>query len=432
MSEESDVTPEEAFDAAMRHENRADPYPFFDELRRQPVVRVTDGIYAVTGYEELMALAHDPRVSSDLRKGRPPAGRDRQIADESTVAMAPEIAGAYGQEPSFIAQDPPEHDRARRQCMRFFGPPDSPDLIPSQEPLCQQIVTELLDKATGKSRIDVVDEFAYPLPVNVICRVMGIPVEDEPQFHIWITDIAAGLFDLGPDLQTEEGQVRRNKGEAANIELHQYIVGLAEKARKSPRPGMISQLVHDDGPDGRMSASAIVNNTILLFVAGHDSTVNLISHCVLTTLRNPWSIELLRSKPELIPGAIEEVLRLQSSVQFFPTRSALADIEIGGSVIPRGSPIYLMYGAANRDPRRFRDPNTFDPRRRDNEHVGWGRGIHVCFGGPLARLEVNTAFEAFLRRVDNPRLVEDPPPYRISQVFRGPRHLLVDYDQIRP
>jgi cytochrome P450 len=426
------MDPEEAFDAAMRHENRANPYPFFDELRKNPVVRVTDGIYAVTGYEELMALAHDPRVSSDLRKGHPPGHRDRQTADESAVGMAPEIAGAYGQEPSFIAQDPPEHDRARRQCMRFFGPPDSPDLIPRQEPLCQQIVNGLLDKAVGKTRIDVVDEFAYPLPVNVICRIMGIPIEDEPQFHAWIADVVGGVFDLGPDIHTEEGGARRAKGEAANIELHEYIVELAEKAAKSSVPGMISQLVHDDGPDGRMSPSAIVNNTILLFVAGHDSTVNLISHCVLTVLRNPWSIELLRDKPELIPGAIEEVLRLQSSVQFFPTRSALADIDIAGTTIPKGAPIYLMYGAANRDPRRFDDPDAFDPQRTDNEHVGWGRGIHICFGGPLARLEVNTAFEAFLRRVENPRLVQDPPPYRISQVFRGPRHLLIDCDEIRP
>jgi fatty acid omega-hydroxylase len=426
------LTPEEAFDAAMRYENRANPYPFFDELRKTPVVRVTNGIYAVTGYEELMALAHDPRVSSDLRKGRPPTATDRRVANESMVEMAPEIAGAYGQEPSFIAQDPPEHDRARRQCMRFFGPPHSPNLIPSQEPLCQQIVSELLDKGMGKTRIDVVDEFAYPLPVNVICRIMGVPIEDEPQFHAWIADIAGGIFDLGPDIQTEEGRVRRANGEAANAELHRYIVGLVENAAKSPGPGMISQLVHDDGPDGRMSSSAIVNNAILLFVAGHDSTVNLISHCVLTVLRNPSSIELLRRRPELIPGAIEEVLRLQSSVQFFPTRSALADIDIAGTTIPRGAPIYLMYGAANRDPRRFPDPDTFDPRRPDNEHVGWGRGIHICFGGPLARLEVNTALEAFLRRVENPRLIQDPPPYRSSQVFRGPRHLLIDYHTIRP
>jgi fatty acid omega-hydroxylase len=429
------MTPEEAFDAAMRFENRADPYPFFDELRKTPVARVTNGIYAVTGYDELIALAHDPRVSSDLRKGHLPTARDRRISDESVVEMTPEIAGAYGQEPSFIAQDPPEHDRARRQCMRFFGPPDSPDLIPSQEPLCQQIVNQLLDKASEKSesetRIDVVDDFAYPLPVNVICRIIGVPIEDEPLFHTLVADVTAGIFDLGPDIGTEEGQARRAKGEAADAELHKYIGGLVEKARKTPGPGMISQLVHDDGPDGRMSTSAIINNTILLFFAGHDSTVNLIAHCVLTTARNPWSIELLRSRPELIPAAIEEVLRLQSSVQFFPTRSALADIDIAGITIPRGAPIYLMYGAANRDPRRFPNPDTFDPRRPDNEHVGFGRGIHICFGGPLARLEVNTAFEAFLRRVQNPRLAQDPPPYRISQVFRGPRHLIIDYDEIR-
>ncbi|MGB7144073.1 MAG: cytochrome P450 [Mycobacterium sp.] len=417
------MTPEEAFNAAMRYENRANPYPYFDELRKTPVARVTNGIYAVTGYEELIALAHDPRVSSDRRK----VTGDRHVADESVM----EMMEVYDRDPSFIASDPPDHDRARRQCMRFFGPPHSPDVIPSQEPLCQRIVNDLLDKAGGKTRIDVVDEFAYPLPVNVICRIVGVPIEDEPQFHHWIADAITGLFDLGPDISTEEGQARRAKGEAANIAFKKYIIALVEKAEKSPGPGMISQLVHDDGSDGRMSPSAIVNNTILLFAAGHDSTVNLIAHCVLTVLRNPESIELLCSRPELIPGAIEEVLRLQSSVQFFPTRSALADIEIAGTTIPRGSPIYLMYAAANRDPRRFANPDRFDPQRADNEHVGFGRGIHICFGGPLARLEVNTAFEAFLRRVENPRLVEDPPPYRISQVFRGPRHLLIDYDGIR-
>jgi fatty acid omega-hydroxylase len=422
------MTPEEAFDAAMRYENRANPYPYFDELRKTPVVRVTNGIYAVTGYDELIALAHDPRVSSDRRKAHQPNAPEPQMIDESMV----EMMTTYGRDPSFIASDPPDHDRARRQCMRFFGPPHAPDVIPSQEPLCQRIVNELLDKAMSETRINVVDEFAYPLPVNVICRILGVPIEDEPQFHAWIADAITGLFDVGPEITTEEGKARRAKGEEANLAFKQYVIGLVEKAEKSPGPGMISQLVHDDGPDGRMSPSEIVNNTMLLFAAGHDSTVNLIAHCVLTVLRNPWSIELLRSRPELIPGAVEEVLRLQPSVQFFPTRSALTDIEIAGTTIPRGSPIYLIYAAANRDPRRFSDPDTFDPQRRDNEHVGFGSGIHICFGGPLARLEVNTAFEAFLRRVENPRLVEDPPPYRISQVFRGPRQLLIDYDRINP
>jgi fatty acid omega-hydroxylase len=422
------MTPEEAFDAAMRYENRANPYPYFDELRKTPVVRVTNGIYAVTGYDELITLAHDPRVSSDRRKAHQPNSPEPRMIDESMV----EMTTTYGRDPSFIAADPPDHDRARRQCMRFFGPPHAPDVIPSQEPLCQRIVTELLDKAMGKTRINVVDEFAYPLPVNVICRILGVPLDDEPQFHAWIADAITGLFDVGPEITTEEGKARRAKGEAANRAFKQYVIDLVEKAEKSPGPGMISQLVHDDGPDGRMSPSEIVNNTMLLFAAGHDSTVNLISHCVLTVLRNPWSIELLRSRPELIPSAVEEVLRLQPSVQFFPTRSALTDIEIAGTTIPRGSPIYLIYAAANRDPRRFPDPNRFDPQRRDNEHVGFGSGIHICFGGPLARLEVNTAFEAFLRRVENPRAIEDPPPYRISQVFRGPRQLLIDYDGISP
>jgi hypothetical protein len=134
----------------------------------------------------------------------------------------------------------------------------------------------------------------------------------------------------------------------------------------------------------------------------------------------------------LIPRAIEEVLRLQSAVQFFPSRSATADIEVGGTVIPKGSAVHLMYGAANRDPDRFANPTHFDPERKDNEHFGWGSGIHTCLGGPLARLEVNLAVENFLRRVENPRLVVDPPPYRQSQVFRGPRHLLVDFDPPSP
>ena len=302
------MTPEEAWNEAMKLENRADPYPFFDELRKTPVARVTNGVYAVTGYAELIALAHDPRVSSDMRRS-PLGARPREIIDPSVA----EMIERYGQDLSFIQQDPPDHDRARRSCMRYFGPPHSPDVIPSQEPLCQQIVNDLLDKATGKTRIDVVDEFAYPLPVDVICHILGVPLEDEPQFHAWIADAMAGIFDLGPEIETEEGQTRRAKGIEAGQELKKYIIGLVERAAKSPCPGMISQLVHDDGPDGPMSPSEIVNNTILLFVAGHDSTVNLISHCVLTVLRNPGSIELLRSRPDLIPSAIEEVLRLQSS-----------------------------------------------------------------------------------------------------------------------
>ena len=145
---------------------------------------------------------------------------------------------------------------------------------------------------------------------------------------------------------------------------------------------MISKMVHDDGPDGRMTPSEIVEQYGLLFIAGHDSTVNLIAHCILTCLRNPGSIDLLRRQPELVPGAIEEVLRLQSSVQFFPTRSALADIEIAGTVIPKGAPIFLLYGAGNRDPKRFPNPNEFDPARKDNRASRLGQRHSHLFRRP--------------------------------------------------
>jgi cytochrome P450 len=326
--------------------------------------------------------------------------------------------------------DPPDHDRARRQAMRHFGPPHTPDLIPSMEPDIHKLCNKLLDKAKGKTRIDVVDDYAYPVPVAVICKILGVPLDDEPTFHAWIQDLMAGV-DLGPEAATEEGKVRFEKAKASTAELGRYLAGLIDRFLREPGESMLSKMVNDDGPDGPMSPKEAASNATLLLVAGHDSTVNTISHCVLTLLRNPGSFELVRDRPELIPGTIEEVLRLESAVQFFPSRSALADIEIGGTVIPKGSAVFLMYGAANRDPSRFPNPEKFDPQRRDNEHFGWGSGIHTCFGGPLARLEVNLALENFLRRVDNPRLVVDPPPYRQSQVFRGPRHLLIDFDRIR-
>ena len=426
-------TLDQAYNEAMSFENRANPYPFFDEMRKvAPVAILSSGLAVVTGYKELVALAHDPRLSSDSRYFPATATPGVVLGgptDEPTMELM-EMGKRYpGQ--SMIQSDPPDHDRMRRQAMRHFGPPHSPDLIMSMEPDCKRLVNELLDKAKGKTRMDVVDEYAYWLPVTIICKIMGIPMRDEPMLHECIANIMQGLYDVGPEIATDEGKLRAQEGRAGAVALRKYMTDLVESAQKTPRDDMLSKIVNDDGPDGRMSTGEAIANASLLFIAGHDSTVNLISHCVLEMLRNPTSLELLRRRPDLIPKAIEEVLRLQSSVFLFPSRSALADIEINGATIPKGYPVFLMYGAANRDPERFCEPNKFDPERLDNETVSWSSGIHICFGGPLARLEVNTAVEAFLRRVDNPRLVEDPPEYRRSQVFRGPRHLWIDFDQIR-
>jgi cytochrome P450 len=418
------MTPEAAWVEAMKFENRPNPYRFFDELRKTPVAHVGDGVYVVTGYRELMALAHDPRISSDMRrmKARAQAASDPEA--EASVA-------SYGEHGNMIASDPPEHDRQRRQAMRHFGPPTTEHLIPGTEPDIRNLANQLLDKAKGKTRIDVVDDYAYPVPVMVICKILGIPLKDEPQFHAWIHDFMMG-FDVTAEGATEEGKARLAKGQASMGALAKYLGDLIQSFIKQPSDAMLSKMVNDkSGPDGPMTPREALTNATLLLIAGHDSTVNTIAHSVLTILRNPGMFELLRHRRELIPGAIEEVLRLETAVQYFPSRSATDDIEIGGTIIPKGSPVHLMYGAANRDPSRFANPNEFDPERRDNEHFGWGSGIHTCFGGPLARLEVNLALETFIRRVENPRLVVDPPPYRHSNVFRGPRHLLVDYDRIR-
>lgn len=412
---------ETAWAEAMKFENRPNPYPYFEELRKTPVAKVSEHTYVVTGYRELLALSHDPRVSSDIT--RSPSG----LSGEKPKPTAATVS-SYANPNSIITSDPPDHDRARRQVMRHFGPPHTPDLIPSMEPFVLELANRQLDAvlASGASRMDVVDQFAYPIPVAVICRILGVPVADEPMFHAWVADFMAGN-DVGAEAHSEEGRALAAQAQASTGELTAYLSDLVERYAAEPGEGLLSRLLHDDGPDGPMSVTETTSNTLLLLVAGHDSTVNTITNCIMTMLRNPGSWDLVRDRPELIPRTIEEVQRLQSAVQFFPSRSATADIEIGGTVIPAGSAVHLIYAAANRDPRRFENPDRFDPLRVDNEHFGWGSGIHTCMGGPLARLEINLALEVFLRRVDAPKLVVDPPPYRRNQVFRGPRHLWIDF-----
>lgn len=413
-----------AWAEAMKFANRPNPYPFYEELRKTPVAKVAEHTYVVTGYPEALALAHDPRISSDI--SRSPSG----LFGEKQAKLDA-VEAAQARDSSMLVSDPPEHDTMRRQFMRHFGPPHTPDLIPSMAGMVTDLANELLDKVKkrGGTRMDVVEDFSYPIPVSVIFRVMGAPVADESKFHAWVMDFMQGA-DVGPEADTEQGRAAAAKAAASMTELGGWIHDLVDRLAREPGPGLLSAALHDDGPDGPVSKPVAEANTFLLLVAGHDSTVNTISNCVMTLLRNPGSWDLMRNNPELIPRTVEEVQRLQGSVQFFPSRWATADIEIGGTRIPAGSAVFLVWAAANRDPRRFPDPDRFDPTREDNEHLGFGSGIHTCFGGPLARLEINLALEVFLRRVKSPRLVVDPPPYRHNQVFRGPRHLWVDFAEI--
>ena len=413
-----------AWAEAMKFANRPNPYPFFEELRKTPVAKVSEKTYVVTGYPELAALAHDPRISSDIALSPSGLFGEKQ-------AQLDAVEAAQARDLSMLTSDPPEHDTMRRQFMRHFGPPHTPDLIPSMAGFVVDLANELLDKVKtrGGTRMDAVEDFAYPIPVSVIFRVLGAPIADEGKFHGWVMDFMQGA-DVGPEAATEEGRAATAKAAVSMAALDTYVHDLVERLSREPGPGLLSAVLHDDGPDGPVSIEAAAANAMLLLIAGHDSTVNTITNCIMTLLRNPGSWDLLRENPDLIPRTIEEVQRLQSAVQFFPSRWATADIEIAGTRIPAGSAVFLVYAAANRDPRRFTNPDRFDPTREDNEHFGFGSGIHTCFGGPLARLEVNLALEVFLSRVRSPKLVVDPPPYRHNQVFRGPRHLWVDFAAI--
>jgi cytochrome P450 len=395
--------------------NRANPFPLYAEMRKTPVSREPDGSYLVSTYWEIVSLLHDPRVSSD------PENRPGTAA----VPAAPQS------DPGFLLTDPPLHDRLRRLTMRYFGPPYMPAKVDGMRPNLGQIAGKLVDAFANKKQIDLVDEFAYPLPVTVICQLLGVPPSDEAQFHGWADGIVDGL-DVQFDPDPAEAQRKGAAAIQAGIALSQYMMAMMQRYRAHPEDNLLSGLVTGGGDDGQMTPEQALGTANLLLLAGHETTVNLIANGMLTLLRHPDILERLRKEPELIISTVEEMLRYEPSVHLLPNRSAVGDITIGGTTIPKGSAVTLAIAAGNRDPNRFPDPDRFDPERRDNQHLSFGSGIHNCFGAPVARLEAQYALSELIRRLDNPRLVVDPPEYRHSPILRGPRHLMVEVDGVLP
>ena len=395
-------TAAELFAQILDPANRPDPYPLYARLRETPVAPLADGYFAVSNYADVAALLHDPRMSKDQRKTELP------------------LTAAQRLEPRpFLFLDPPEHDRLRRLVMHQF----TPARVDALHDRIVALVDGLLDAHRDQSRIDVINDLAYPLPVTVICELLGVPREDESRFHVW-ADTLAHSVDPDPGQKTDQAAI------FAGLELRDYMQKLVAERQAHPRDDLLSGLAAGEDPAGRMDDANLVVTMILLLIAGHETTVNLIANGALTLLRNPAELERLRDQPERAIRVVEEVLRFEPPVQFI-SRFALADIEIGGVTIPRGSGIRLMLAAANRDPARFAHPDRFDSDRPDNEHLGFSGGIHYCVGAPLARIEGQVALAVLARRLVNPRLVEDPPPYRPNAVLRGPSHLLVDFDQLR-
>jgi cytochrome P450 len=381
--------------------SRANPYPLYEALRERPVWIDADGMYAVGRYAEVAALIRDPRMSAEPRGPRSGPGL------------------------SFLNMDPPRHDRLRRMTNRHFGPPVEPGRVEGMTPALETMVRDLIDAFRGKPQIDVVEGLSYPLPVTVIADLLGVPREDEPKFHAWAEAIVQAQ---DRDENTPPGQ-RTAGAEKAFQELAGYMFGLISARKGAPRDDMLSRLVNDEGPDGAMAPDEMISVSVLLLLAGHETTVNLISNGMLTLLRFPHLLERLRADPGIAPAFVEEMLRYEPPVHF-TARTTLCDIEVAGVVVPEGASVRLFLASANRDPARFERADAFDPDRTNNQHLGFGSGIHACFGAPLARLEGQIALRELARRLVGPRIVDDPPAYRFNPSLRGPRQLQVHIDGI--
>jgi cytochrome P450 len=389
------------FQRVLSHEHRANPYPLYELLRAEPLRRELDGSFVASTYDTVSALLRDPRLSSD-----------------------PDHSGRSGSKLSILNMDPPEHDRIRRIVMRCLLPPGNHGGFSALAPNLRSIVSELIDNLVGRTKIDLVADIAYPFPVTVVSDLLGVPRSDEPRFRIW-ADAIVQATDRDPrDVGVTSAGAQRAIGE-----LGAYLFALIEARHSMPQDDLLSRLVHYSGDEGAISPPDMTALAILLLLAGHETTVNLISNGMLTLLRHPELLRHLVANPDATPPFIEEVLRYEPPVHI-TFRTAVEDIEFNGTHIPKGATVNLVLAAANRDRRRFENPDSFVAMRSDNKHLSFGTGIHNCLGAPLARLEGQIALHELTRRLCNPRLLQDPPPYRINPSLRGPKQLLVAIDGI--
>ena len=393
--------------------NRADPYPLYARLRETPVVCEDDGTYIVSTYAEIRNLLHDPRLSSDDLSMSKHARTGNPLRDFIVNPVKDWIMETHR---PLIFRDPPDHTILRRHVMAQF----TAERVRAISGRIDAIIDALIGKMRGREEIDLVDDFAYPLPLTVICDLLGIPQSDGPKFQGWSRTLA-GVLD--PDQRAREED--HLKSVADWDALTNYLSALVKEKRKRPAGDVLSGLAASkDKKHGRMGKYDLLATAVLLLVAGHETTVNLIANGMLTLLRHREWLDRLRQNPALAPRVVEELLRFEPPGHF-RTRKTLAQINISGTMIPKGAPLVLLFASGNRDPKRFANPDRFDPDRADNPHFGFGGGLHYCIGAPLARLEAEAALVALAQRLVDPRLMADPPPYRPGASIRGPEHLML-------
>jgi cytochrome P450 len=395
------------------HAHRADPYPLYARLRQTPIHRDDSGVHVVSTYAEVRRLLKDPNISSE---DFPKPQFDWTWNPIKALILNPFRAWIIEKHRPLVFRDPPDHDVLRSSIMHYFAP----ERMKRMQGRIDALIEHFLDGLAGREHIDVVADLAYPLPVAIICELLGIPAEDQVRFRPWSAVLTQGLE---PFLRASPDYMRANI--AAYEEMAAYLGKLMREKRNRPKDDILSGLAtFTDKNHRRLSRFDAITTAMLLLIAGHETTVALIANGMLALLHNPRHLARLREDPRLAPQIVEEVLRFDAPVQF-RTRKTLAEIEIAGTKIPPGAPLVLLFGSANRDPLQFRDPDIFDPDREDNQHLGFGGGLHFCLGAQLARMEAGTALAALANRLVDPQLVADPPPYGAGASLRGLERLEV-------
>jgi cytochrome P450 len=310
-----------------------------------------------------------------------------------------------------LLKDPPDHTRLRNLVFKAF----TPRMVEQLRNTIQAITDRLLDEVQEKGELDLMAALAYPLPVTVIAEMLGIPRDDQDQFHDWSNALARSL-----DL-TDDTAVYDEASQAA-ADFTDYLADLAEQRRRQPQNDLLSALVAVEDEGEHLTANELYATSSLLFVAGHETTINLIGNGMLALLRHPDQLALLRENSGLMKTAVEELLRYDSPVQM-TSRMALADIEYKEHTFKRGMQVAFLLGAANHDPERFEKPSQLDITRQKNQHLSFGGGIHYCLGAPLARLEGEIALTTLLRRMPNLQLATEAPEHGDNYLLRGLKSL---------
>ncbi|BCP29435.1 cytochrome P450 [Mycobacterium intracellulare] len=381
--------------------NRADPYRLCAQFRDRGPLQLPDANLAVfLSYRDCDEVLRHPSSSSE--------NANSTVAKQQAEAgTAPPRQGP----PGFLFLDPPDHTRLRKLVSKAFAP----RVVSALQPDIRSLVDGLLDRVAEKGQFEVVEDFAYPLPVAVICRLLGVPLEDEPQFSR-ASALLAQALDPFSTITGVPAEVA-NERQQAGTWLRDYFHGLIDKRRSRPGEDLLSGLIAVEESGDQLTEEEIVSTCNLLLIAGHETTVNLIGNAVLAMLRNPGQWAALGADADRAPAIVEETLRYDPPVQL-AGRIALADMVIGGVEVPAGDVMMLLLAGANRDPAEYDRPDVFDPDRKNLRHLGFGRGAHYCLGAPLARLEASVALAAVAARFPNARL-DGEPQYKTNVTLRG-------------